>query len=49
MNELGLMNVGGIFLVLLIGIVLGVVMAAAEKLWDNYHNKEPSAQSITYQ
>ena len=40
MNELGLMNVGGIFLVLLIGIVLGVLMAAAEKLWDNYSNKE---------
>ena len=30
-NELGLTNVGGIFLVLLVGVVCSVAMAVAEK------------------
>ena len=30
-NELGLTNVGGIFLVLLVGVVFSVAMAVAEK------------------
>ncbi len=32
-SELNLENVGGIFMVLLIGIVLGGAMAAAEHFW----------------
>ncbi len=33
-NELGLTNVGGIFLVLLVGVIASVAMAAAEKAYD---------------
>ena len=35
-NELGLPNVGGIFLVLLIGLMLGCVMAAIETFWKKF-------------
>ena len=35
-SELNLENVGGIFMVLLIGIVLGGLMAAAEHIWNKF-------------
>ena len=37
-NELGLQNVGGIFLVLLLGLVMGCVTAALEKYWKKFTN-----------
>ena len=45
-NELGLLNVGGIFLVLLLGIVLGLVMAAVERIWDSYHCESNSNEDL---
>ena len=35
-NELGLQNVGGIFLVLLIGLIVGCVTAAIENFWKKF-------------
>ena len=35
-SELGLQNVGGIFLVLLLGLVIGCVTAAVEKFWKKF-------------
>ena len=35
-NELGLQNVGGIFLVLLLGLVIGCVTAVMEKWWKKF-------------
>ena len=37
-NELGLQNVGGIFLVLLLGLIMGCVTAAVEKVWKRFTN-----------
>ena len=35
-SELGLQNVGGIFLVLLLGSMMGCVIAVVEKLWKKF-------------
>ena len=35
-NELGLPNVGGIFLVLLLGLVMGCITAGIEKFWKKF-------------
>lgn len=37
-NELGLQNVGGIFLVLLLGLIVGCVIAVVEKGWKTFTN-----------
>ena len=39
-NELGLENIGGIFLVLIAGLVLGVLVAVAEFVWKSRENAE---------
>ena len=39
-SALNLINVGGIFLVLLIGLVLGIFMAAIEKFWNAWKKKK---------
>ena len=39
-SALNLINVGGIFLVLLIGLVLGISMAAIEKFWNAWKKKK---------
>ena len=41
-SALNLINVGGIFLVLLIGLILGSVMAAFEKFWKQWTTKRKS-------
>lgn len=38
-EALNLVNVGGIFLVLLIGLILGLIMASFEKSWNSCAKK----------
>lgn len=37
-NELGLQNVGGVFVVLMAGVVAGTIMAIFEFLWKAWRN-----------
>ena len=39
-NELGLENIGGIFLVLIAGVILGILVAIAEFIWKSRQNAE---------
>ena len=39
MNELNLKNVGGIFLVLIVGVIVGAAMAVAEHFWERCKGK----------
>ena len=39
-NELGLENIGGIFLVLIAGLVLGILVAVGEFVWKSRENAE---------
>ncbi|XP_033113325.1 glutamate receptor ionotropic, kainate 2-like [Anneissia japonica] len=45
-NELGLKNIGGIFLVLLFGLAVGVFLAFGEFLWKSRQNAELDKKSI---
>ncbi|XP_072018832.1 glutamate receptor ionotropic, kainate 2-like [Amphiura filiformis] len=45
-NELGLQNIGGIFLVLIAGLVLGVFVAVAEFVWTSRQNAKADRKSI---
>ncbi|XP_072018831.1 glutamate receptor ionotropic, kainate 2-like isoform X2 [Amphiura filiformis] len=45
-NELGLENIGGIFLVLIAGLVLGVLVAVAEFVWKSRQNAEIDRKSL---
>ena len=45
MNELNLKNVGGIFLVLMVGVVVGGVMAVAEHFWERCRGKVENKNS----
>ncbi len=47
-NELGLENIGGIFLVLIAGLVLGVLVAVAEFVWKSRQNAEIDRVSKIY-
>ena len=39
-NELGLENIGGIFIVLIVGLVLGILVAVVEFVWKSRENAE---------
>ncbi|XP_038059342.1 glutamate receptor ionotropic, kainate 1-like [Patiria miniata] len=45
-NELGLENIGGIFLVLIAGVVLGILVAVAEFIWKSRQNAEIDRKSL---
>ncbi|XP_022103507.1 glutamate receptor ionotropic, kainate 2-like [Acanthaster planci] len=45
-NELGLSNIGGIFLVLIAGVVLGILVAVAEFIWKSRQNAEIDRKSL---
>ncbi|XP_071506809.1 glutamate receptor ionotropic, kainate 2-like [Diadema antillarum] len=45
-SELGLKNIGGIFLVLVAGLVLGVMVAIAEFVWKSKQNAEIDKKSL---
>ncbi|XP_071954989.1 glutamate receptor ionotropic, kainate 2-like [Antedon mediterranea] len=45
-NELGLKNIGGIFLVLLFGLAIGVFLAFGEFLWKSRQNAELDKKSM---
>ena len=39
-SALSIINVGGIFLVLLIGLIFGTILALFEKFWESYKSKK---------
>ena len=45
-NELGLKNIGGIFLVLISGLVCGILAAVAEFIWKSRQNAEIDRVSV---
>ena len=45
-NELGLRNIGGIFLVLIAGLVLGILVAVVEFVWKSRENAEIDRVSV---
>ena len=46
-SELGMKNIGGIFYVLIAGLVLGVIVAIAEFVWKSKQNAE--IDKVTFQ
>ncbi|PIK52281.1 putative glutamate receptor ionotropic, kainate 2 isoform X3 [Apostichopus japonicus] len=45
-NELGVENIGGIFLVLLAGLIIGVLVAIGEFIWKSKQNAEIDRKSL---
>lgn len=45
-NELGVENIGGIFLVLLAGLIIGVLVAIGEFIWKSKQNAEIDRVSL---